>query len=210
MAEADRWESIRDTGLLSTTALLDRFGVAGAERERIESARRPVSVELQHPIHGCAVIRDNIPMTDSALLKCLQDCSPREWYEILNRRVFFWLSRERLLRLLGAKAYRTQRQLVITVDTEALLARHASRVTLSPINSGSTIMKPQPRGRDTFQPISEYPFEYWRRKRNVRDAVVELSVDYSVPDLRDFVLRAEHMEGGITSGVLWTRDGFVE
>jgi hypothetical protein len=92
MAEAGRWDSIRDAGLLSTTALLDLFGVTGPERASIESARRPQSVELRHPAHGRAVIRDNIPMRDSALLKCLVGCSPQEWYEILNRRVFSFLA----------------------------------------------------------------------------------------------------------------------
>jgi len=33
--------------------------------------------------------------------------------------------------------------------------------------------------------------------------VVELVAEYAVPDLKDFVLRAEHVEGGRTTEVLW-------
>lgn len=208
MAEAGSWDSIRERGLLSTTALLDLFEVGGEQREAIESMRRPQSVEIVHPEHGRVVIRDNIPMRDSALHKCLEDCTPREWYELLNRRAFFWTERERLNGLLDARAYRGKRQLVITVDTAALLARHADRVTLSPINSGSTIMRPVARGKGTFRRILDFPYGEWRtRGRAPTKVVVELAVDHSVPDLADFALRAEHVEGLRTVEVLWEADG---
>lgn len=203
MAEAGSWESIRERGLLSTTALLDLFEVSGPVRARIEGERRPAKVTITHPVHGQAVIRDQKPMSDAALLKCLDGATPGEWYRLLNRRVFFWLSHERLFTLLRAKAYRHERQCVITVDTAALLRRHADRVLLAPINTGSTIMKPQPRSPDTFQPIAQYDFGGWNRKRKGREPVVELVAEYAVPDLKDFVLRAEHVEGGKTTEVLW-------
>ena len=41
MAESGSWESIRECGLLSTSALLDLFEVEGGERITIESTRRP-------------------------------------------------------------------------------------------------------------------------------------------------------------------------
>jgi hypothetical protein len=40
MAEDGSWESIRQIGLLSTSALLDRFEVEGERRYAIESTRR--------------------------------------------------------------------------------------------------------------------------------------------------------------------------
>ncbi|MBV9772513.1 MAG: hypothetical protein JO040_01100 [Gemmatimonadetes bacterium] len=205
MAEADSWDSIQRYGLLSTTALLDRFEYAGAERERIESQRRSKNVVIEHPEYGRAVIRDNIPMRERALEQCLQGYTPREWYELLNRRVFFWLSRERLFRLLRAREYRRKRQTILTVNTERLLQRHAARVSLSAINSGATLYTPQPRGVDTFRSIEDYPIGYWRRKRSWKDAVVELTVDYNIPDIRDLTLRVEHVEGGETVEVLWER-----
>jgi hypothetical protein len=205
MAEANSWGSIQRHGLLSTTALLDLFGYNAPKREQIESHRRPRSVVIEHPEYGRAVIRDNIPMTDRALSKCLEGYTNREWYELLNRKVFFWLSRDRLFKLLGARAYRDKRQTVITVSSAELLARHADKVTLSPINSGSTIMNPVRRGVDTFQPIAEYPFEHWRRKRSRKGAVVELAVDYSVPDISELTTKVEHVEHGQVVETVWQR-----
>jgi hypothetical protein len=43
---------------------------------------------------------------------------------------------------------------------------------------------PQPRGRETFQRIDQYPFEHWRMKRrSPHKAIVELAIDYAVPDI---------------------------
>ena len=106
MAEDGSWEGIRRLGLLSTSALLDRFEVEGERRRRVESARRPEIEAIEHPVHGRALIRDNKPMQETVLGRCLTGMTPREWYETLNRRVFFWVDRRRLLKLLGARAYR--------------------------------------------------------------------------------------------------------
>ena len=61
------WEGIRRLGLLSTSALLDRFEVQGERRRRIESARRPEIEAIEHPEHGRALIRDNKPMHETVL-----------------------------------------------------------------------------------------------------------------------------------------------
>lgn len=195
MAEHGTWESIRHHGLLSTTALLDLFDVNGDQRSHIESMRRPECVSISHPVYGVAVIRDQKPMSDLALSKCLSGATPRQWYELLNRRTFFWLSIDRLNRLLKARAYRDRPHCIITVDTRGLLERHAARVTLSPINTGSTIMSAQPRSPATFSNIGEYPFDAWCRRRNKKNAIAELVVDYSVPDIAAIVLSVEHRKG---------------
>lgn len=187
MAEDKSWESIRRHGLLSTSALLDRFEVKGEERFAIESARRPEIVRVEHPEHGVALVRDNKPMQEKSLEKCLVGMTPREWYEHLNRRVFFWVEWKRLLRLLGARAYQDRPHLVLEVDTAELLDRHAERVTLSPINSGATFaMSPAPRGPDTFRRVADHPED---------KPIVELSVDYAVPDIADFVLSVSCWHG---------------
>jgi hypothetical protein len=207
MAEANSWDSIQRHGLLSTTALLDLFEYSGTEREQIESVRRARSMVVEHRSYGKAVIRDNIPMRESALEKCLDGCTPRDWYEFLNRRVFFWLSWERLQRLLTAREYRHKRQTIITVDTQLLLDRHASSVTLAPINTGATLYNPPRRGLGTFQSIESYPITERVRKRSWRDAVVELAVDYGVPDIQDLAVRVEHRDGGEVVEVLWSAEG---
>ncbi len=187
MAEDKSWESIRRHRLLSTSALLDRFEVEGEERFAIESARRPEIVRVEHPEHGVALVRDNKPMQEKSLEKCLVGMTPREWYEHLNRRVFFWVEWKRLLRLLGARAYKDRPHLVLEVDTAELLDRHAERVTLSPINSGATFaMSPAPRGPDTFRRVADHPED---------KPIVELSVDYAVPDIADFVLSVSCWHG---------------
>jgi hypothetical protein len=56
MAEHGSWPSIRERGLLSTTTLLDLYGIKGKERQRIESERRPVGVPLAHSALPRAVI----------------------------------------------------------------------------------------------------------------------------------------------------------
>ena len=151
MAEEGSWESVREHGLLSTTALLDLYGVEGEERLAVESRRRPEMAEVERPELGTALVRDNKPMQEGALSRCLIGMTPREWYENLNRRVFFWVNRERLFRLLCARPYRERPHFVLEVETSGLLERHAGRVSLSPINSGATFaMNPAPRGPDTF------------------------------------------------------------
>lgn len=188
MAAAGMWPSIQKRGLLSVTALLDLFGVEGEERFAIESARRPQCVRLTHPEHGEAIIRDNKPMFEKSLLKCLDDgMTPREWYEILNAKSFFWTDWARLIRLLGARAYAKDPQTVIEVDTAELVARHREAIRLCPINSGETLYVPRRRGRATFKRIGEQP---------AATPIVELVVENGVPDLADMVIRVDRVEKG--------------
>jgi len=67
MAEDGSWEGIRRLGLLSTSALLDRFEVQVERRRRIESARRPKIEAIEHPEHGRALILDSKPMHETVL-----------------------------------------------------------------------------------------------------------------------------------------------
>lgn len=201
MAERGTWPSIRQHGLFSTSALLDLYKMQGPEREAIEGRRRAEGVTIDHPALPPVVIRDQKPMDDTGLRTCLLDgLSPEDWYRSLNRRVFFWLTRERLLRLLNARPYRRDEHDVLELDTAALVAAYRPAITLSPINSGTT--KPFPstaskRGRATFLPIAEYPYAWWRSKgRKPGERVVELTVDYGIPDVTRFVRRVVRMQGG--------------
>jgi hypothetical protein len=203
MAEEGTWENIRRNGLLSTSALLDFYEKTGQERYSIESEHRPELSSIVHPSHGSAVIRDQKPMSETALRQCLIDLEPREWYELLNSKVFFWPTRQRLLRLLSARAYRNRIHCVITVDTAKLVERYEESIKLSPINSGSTIYVPQPRGRNTFLPLQQYPFEARRRLRGIKDAIAEITVEHSVPDIAELAVEVVHMEGQRVIEVLY-------
>jgi hypothetical protein len=205
MAEPETWESIKKYGLLSTSALLDKFEVAGKPRFDIESSHRPNSVEIKHSQYGTINIRDQKPMSESALLKCLNKSTPRKWYETLNGRVFFWLSEERLVRLLRARAYRKKKHCVLTVDTKGIVEEHYKNISLSPINSGATVYRPQPRGKETFLPIEEYPFDFWMKKRNKKDPIAELTVDYEVADIQRHVIEVRHMKDGKLVERIWHR-----
>lgn len=199
MAEDGSWPSIQQHGLLSTTALLDLYGYAPTDPFRIavEEQRRAESVPISRPGLANAVIRDQKPMSDGALLKCLDGgLTPTDWYRTLNAKVFFWLSRERLRRLLGAKAYRDQPQTVLTIDTRSLVEANVGYIMLSPINSGSTIMNPVRRGPQTFKAPADYPFAEWKKKRNARDAVVELTVAGQVVPMAQHVLAAHRVHQG--------------
>lgn len=206
MAEAGTWSSIKEHGLLSTSALLDLYGIAGRDRRRIESCRRSESITIRHGDYGPAVIRDQKPMSESALKKCLNGMTPTEWYRVLNGKVFFWLTAERVTRLLSARAYRNREHTVLTIDTARLLNRHQVEVTLSPINSGSTVYNPQPRGPETFQTLADYPFDAWRKKRGAaRNAIAELAVTHEVRDISEMIVRVERRRESRILEVIYER-----
>ena len=196
MANEGTWESLKRRGLLSTSALLDLFGISGRERYRIESCHRPQSIDIHHAEYGTITIRDQAPMRESALEACLDGVTLREWYELLNRKAFFWVTEARVHTLLAARLYRNKQHTVVTVDTASLVAQHANDITLSPINSGSTLYNPPPRGRHTFHAIAAYPFERRRKLRGIPNAVAELAVDYAVPDLISHTVAVERRRNG--------------
>lgn len=207
MAEDGSWDSIVRHGLLSTTALLDLYKYAGKARCELESARRPESVLISADGLPHAVVRDQRPMTASALEKCLTDgTTPERWFETLNARVFFWLSRTRLRGLLHARAYRGRPQTVVTLDTASLVAANRERVRLSPINSGATIYNPASRGLATFATVWDFPFEERRRTRILDNNVVELTVLGGVSSITDHAIAAHSVHHGKQTE-LWRRAG---
>ncbi len=207
MAEDGSWPSIRRHGLLSTAALLDLYGVADAMRQRLLTQRRPQSVAIAAKGLEGAVVRDQKPLNDAALVKCLGDgLTPSDWYAILNAKTFFWVHYGRLERLLAAKAYRHKAQTVITLDTASLLAAHRERVTLSPINSGATLYVPQARGLSTFLPIPDYPYAERLARRASAGPLVELVIEGGVPDIVRHTLAVDRHVDGVIAPV-WRPDG---
>ncbi|MEH0295958.1 hypothetical protein V6R98_27755 [Agrobacterium sp. CCNWLW71] len=211
MAHDGAWPAIQQHGLLSATALLDLYKVTGKDRFALESERRPESVALFHEALPGAVIRDQKPMHDHLLARCLEDgLTPREWYEILNSRSFFWLSASRIWRLLKAKAYRDQPQTVLTIDSAELIAAHRDKIWLSTLNSGSTLFNPQPRGLQTFKRIGDFPYGQRSKTRRKEDNVVELVVDHSVPDITKYVLAVHRVAGDKILDEIWRSEQSTE
>lgn len=196
MAESGSWPSIKSHGLLSTSALIDLYEIEGDERIAIERTHRPKPFPVSRKGLGGAVVRDQIPMSDAGLVRCLQDgLTPADWYAILNSKVFFWLTEERLLRLLRAKAYRDKAHDVLVLNTRSVIEEHREKIWLCPINSGATKPFPTPRGKSTFQRIPDYPYSNWSKKRKRGERVVELCVDQMVLDICKHTIEVRRMLG---------------
>jgi hypothetical protein len=206
MAELHSWAGIQKHGLLSASALLDLFETSPQDRVAVESQQRKENVRLQHKLHGEAVIRDNKPMDDSGLLRALKDMSPTEWYLTLNSKVFFWLTEARLSTLLRARAYRDRQHCVLTVNTSSFLKDFEDRIWLSPINSGATKPMPAPRGSNTFRRIKDYPFtDRLRVTRSRKKSVAELAVDYSIPNIIEYLEEVTIRDSSGVISVLYRR-----
>jgi hypothetical protein len=206
MAAPDAWPQIVRHGLLSTEALLARFEVTEPLRTELLTRRRPASVPISHPEHGTAVVRDNIPLSESKLATVLTDMTVEQWLRLLNSKVFFWLQRERVNRLLRAHAYRDSSHLIITVVTQSLLDHVGDdRVTLSRINTGSTAYAAAPRGSDTFKQIADYPHPPRRRALKSASDIAELSVACAVTDIASVAVHAE-LHTPVGTHLVWKRE----
>ena len=200
MAEKDSWSSIKAHGLLSTTAVLDRFQVNGAKRLALEEGHRGEKI-LVGPNGPGIVLRDQKPMKPSRLKDALIDgTTPEQWYKFLNGRVFMWAEEERLFGLLGARDYRSLEHDVLTIDAESLLTQYESAVWLCRMNSGNTWPVPHKRGMDDFKRISEYPTK--KRSKAPYKEVVEIVIDYSVPDVAKHVIEVRKIQGKTVLGQL--------
>ena len=147
-------------------------------------------------------------MADASLRRCLSDSlTPSDWYRMLNARVFFWLTEERLRRLLKAGSYASSSHDVLAVETRPLIKHYHESITLAPINTGNTRPYPQPRGRATFSSIEDYPYGAWATKRKGKDPVVELAVMGGIIDIERFTIDVKEMRGADVTRTIWTRSG---
>jgi hypothetical protein len=190
LVEASNWPSVQSHGLLSACELFRLTEVPMAAELRISTTQRLQLTALSDQV----TIRDQLPMAPAALQKCLVGMTPAEWYALLNQMVFFWCDRDRLNRQLRACGGRPQ--VVLTLDAEQLLARHADRISLTPFNTGHARRKPAIRGRATFVPYSIWLASAWRseaealglRERPSSHPPVELTVAGSVRDAAEFTV----------------------
>ncbi len=193
MAEAGTWPRIKGNGLLSTSAVLDRYGVKGSARTALESRHRPTKVTVGPPGDEI-VLRDQIPMEPSRLAKGLLDgITPEAWYRQLNGMVFMWAQERRLFGLLCARQYRRLPHDVLTIDTASLLAVHAKSIWLCPMNSGNTFPIPHFRGKNTFRRIADYPVK--AKSRAPTKEVVEVVADHSIADIANHVVQVRRIQG---------------
>ncbi|MGD1952881.1 MAG: hypothetical protein ACFB14_25035 [Leptolyngbyaceae cyanobacterium] len=183
------WASICQHGLLSTKRLLALFEVDQALRQRLQTSRRAAAVSLYHEQYGNVVLNDNLPLSEKALLHCLDDgLTPGQWLEILNERVFFWPDEAGLASMLNARMNKNRPREVLVIETNRLTAKIADRIELSPINSGSTIRKPARRGLHTFTPIKAHTYQEWQKLRGRRDRIREVVVRDAVEAIEEVVV----------------------
>lgn len=204
MAESGSWNNIQKYGLLSTSALLDMYDVKGKQRFEIESCRRSESIILKNKKFGTCIIRDQKPLSENKLKDLLDDMTPQQFIKSLNNRTFFWVRKERLVTLLNASAYRKKSHDVLTVDTKKIIKEYENKITLCRINSGAIPYKRGRRGKHTFKRIKDYPFEEYKKTRG-NDAIVELAVDYKIPDIKKYVIQVETWENGNKIKTIWKK-----
>ena len=179
------WPSIERHGLLSTAALVTRWGVRqGAPQAAILTKRRGESLELEHPDYGTAVIRHQKAMHESSLAAALEDLSPSEWYATLNERVFFFLDKDPAERA-------ARRPVVPGRRPHRAHARHPQpgqrargRHRAHRVNTGfAQRFSAEPRGRDSFQSIAEFAHPTRAHASTKVVDVAELAVYRGVRDI---------------------------
>jgi hypothetical protein len=206
MAEDGSWPSILERGLLSAQAIIDLYQPDDGDKTEILATVRRRKITLTRDGLPDITIRDQLPA--KFLSACMNEgVSPKEYLDALNSRVFFWVSVQRLKTLLHARHYRNLRHTVLHVDTAALLRAYSGRVQLAPYNTGSMHVPNAPkRGPDVFMDLADYPYDDWvRRRGRSGDPIVELTIDYAVPDISSYVIRAETWAGGAPTEVLYAR-----
>jgi hypothetical protein len=193
-ADAANAASILQHGLLSTTELLRRRDVDARTAAAVMTFR-PDDLELP----GGERVRNQSPMPPAALAKCLDEgTSTDDWYRLVNDHVFFWLSTERMKR--HANALRTRAQILLTVDTTALVASYEDSAFVTPFNIGNARRMPASRGPRTLCPLTSWREHGWLleappggRQRSSSHPPAELLIAGAVPDIHRFVLNSEHI-----------------
>jgi hypothetical protein len=205
MASAGAWPMIQRHGLRSVTAILDLVYYDPDKRAAIESRRRLDTARIVDPEIGDFEIRGQKPLHLGKLDRCLTGMSVTEWLRLLNRKVFFWPTEERVRELLEAREYRARDQLVLVIRTASLVAIYEPEITLAHINTGAVLYDPPARGPETLRPIAGYPFEESRRRRGPRKAIAEVAVDYAVPDIVNHIVGVERRRPGHPPELLATQ-----
>ena len=123
--------------------------------------------------------------------------SLEDFLAAINARVFFWPNRDRLDCLRNAKEYRAEGQVILHVDTRKLVERYEHQIQLCRFNSGAVTQRNHPlRSRDSRVPIGGFPYEEYRRKHGRGNALAEVTVLDSVPDIIDLTVQVEGRPAG--------------
>jgi hypothetical protein len=122
----------------------------------------------------------------------LVDYTVQEWCQLLNRKVFFGPTTERLFTHISTRENRGRNHLILTIDSCRLAVGYERTITLRPLNSGNTIPFAHKRSKNSLMQMGDYPFRE-RLARGAYHTVVELAVDIGVPDILNSVVSADCM-----------------
>ena len=149
VAHAANVDGILRNGFMSTTRILE-LGQMKSNVYRNENSL------VQTGEYGEIKIRDQKPMPPNALAHCLtQGLTPEKWYEILNSKIFFWVSEKKALTFQNAYSKDNQPQVVLGFCTQSILRDYENIAFLTPINTGATNGYGK-RGIQTFHPITSW------------------------------------------------------
>ena len=165
---ASNLPGIRANGLLSTEALADRF----SPEDKVAALNRRRRCIQQ--VEG-VTLRDQHAAVEAKMKSCLVGVTIPEWFTLLNGKIFFFVSKQKVDVL--ANAYASYSNILLEIDTAELLATHTEHASLCRINSGSFLYNPRPRGRASFIPLAAYTY------KNKRDTPAELTMDRPIPEI---------------------------
>ena len=183
LSAAESWTGIQRHGLLSSRQILLKCSVAEERVREIEKHRLIGSYLLQSDEHGSFTLRDRTTLSHPGLAVALEKtCSPEQWIDVLNQRVFLFARKTLLENLLKAPLNRKRSHLLLEVNTRKLFDAYASSIELADINTGYTKRKPAQRGPHTFQTPQNY-------SRTGGAKIIEVTVLEGIPDIMKLLQR---------------------
>lgn len=191
-AQAGAHEGVRRHGLLSAAAAVALWGADPS----VLAAPRPRAVRLDHPEHGVLWLNDNRPLRAGPLARCLEGgLTPDDWLASLNARVFLWAREEDGLGFARARLAQGHPTELMVFDALGLARAHWGRIEVAPINTGSALRRPAPRGPGTFAPAEGLDWAAWRRRRGLSapDRIKEVTVLGAVPDAGDHLMEVRRV-----------------
>jgi hypothetical protein len=133
------------------------------------------------------ILRDQLPMPEKALQRCLVGITPQQWYELLNSFVFFWFD------LTRAEAIKEKYKdsILLKFDVKKLLHYYGDKAFFTPINTGCTGRANASRSRETFVPYLQWVEHRWASEEAARGVFrkrapqpVELVIKDTVKNLK--------------------------
>jgi hypothetical protein len=184
MVDVANWESVLANGLCSAAELI-RASVSDEKAREVICAHRGDTLVLPNGNR----LRDQVPMPPSSLVKCLDTgLTPADWYALMNSKIFFWSSVERLNRHRAACAAREQ--MVLVLDFQRVVGSYSARLQVTPINTGFAQRQAARRGLRSFVNWERWVTHRWADEavvgepmRSPRHPIVEITIQNQMSDV---------------------------